>query len=239
MTSPMDTHEGLEPCPFCGGAMMFRKALWSSDGNVDAIIHAAPTKCGLDYFSDHTTDESVIAKWNTRAPPSPELPAGGRETRDELIEKCALLGAVICDNHGQSKLGSDVEKAILRFKDAADHATAPHAEVRDMTDKATAWDAIAEKNAEIARLRAALRDIADGYGPNHGSKYARDKASAALAPQSERGEVELRADPSVSRSHRATTTDRRPQKVCLYSDGCPMDGPVCHLCAHVQPREAE
>lgn len=31
------------------------------------------------------------------------------------------------------------------------------------------------------------------------------------------------------------TTPSKPQKVCLYSDGCPPDGPVCHLCTHVQP----
>jgi hypothetical protein len=38
------------------------------DGNVDAIIHAAPTNCGLIEFSDGTVDESIIVKWNTRAP---------------------------------------------------------------------------------------------------------------------------------------------------------------------------
>lgn len=29
-------------------------------------------------------------------------------------------------------------------------------------------------------LRNALQEIADGYGPNHGSKFCRDKALAAL-----------------------------------------------------------
>lgn len=27
----------------------------------------------------------------------------------------------------------------------------------------------------------------------------------------------------------------RPGKVCGYHDGCPPDGPVCHLCEHLQP----
>lgn len=65
-TPPQDA-TALAACPFCGGAMQFRKALWPSDGNVDAIIHAAPTKCGLSDFADGTVDESILAAWNTRA----------------------------------------------------------------------------------------------------------------------------------------------------------------------------
>jgi hypothetical protein len=26
--------------------------------------------------------------------------------------------------------------------------------------------------------------------------------------------------------------------VCGYHDGCPPDGPVCHLCEHLQPQPA-
>lgn len=58
----------LLPCPFCGGVMMFRKALWPSDGNTDAIIHAGPSVCGLAAFDVGTADESVIPIWNRRAP---------------------------------------------------------------------------------------------------------------------------------------------------------------------------
>lgn len=36
-----------------------------------------------------------------------------------------------------------------------------------VVDKADAWDAIAAKNAEIERLRAALRDIHAAAGNNH------------------------------------------------------------------------
>jgi hypothetical protein len=57
----------LVPCPFCGGRVMFRKALFVSDGCTDAIIHAEPTKCGMTDFTTYTTDESVITAWNTRA----------------------------------------------------------------------------------------------------------------------------------------------------------------------------
>ncbi len=62
---------GLLPCPFCGGAMQFRKALWPSDGNTDAIIHAQPAECPLSDFSNATIDESIIAEWNTRALATP------------------------------------------------------------------------------------------------------------------------------------------------------------------------
>lgn len=58
----------LKPCPFCKKAVQFRKALWPSDGCVDAIIHEMPSECGMSFFSDNTTDESIIAKWNTRSP---------------------------------------------------------------------------------------------------------------------------------------------------------------------------
>jgi len=36
------------------------------------------------------------------------------------------------------------------------------------------------QSARIAKLEKALADIADGYGPNHMSKFARDTAQKAL-----------------------------------------------------------
>lgn len=57
----------LSACPFCQGAVQFRKALHICDGNTDAIIHAAPTNCGMVQFEDGSTDESIIEKWNTRS----------------------------------------------------------------------------------------------------------------------------------------------------------------------------
>lgn len=69
MNSPLS--QGAEPvllpCPFCGCAVQFRKALWPSDGCTDAIFHADPSECGLMDFSTGTTDESVLAEWNRRA----------------------------------------------------------------------------------------------------------------------------------------------------------------------------
>jgi hypothetical protein len=61
----------LLPCPFCGGAMQPRDALWPSEGDTDGIIHANPTDCPLPEFSIQVADEgvSVAAAWNKRAQP--------------------------------------------------------------------------------------------------------------------------------------------------------------------------
>lgn len=57
----------LLACPFCGGEMQFRKALWIEDGCTDAIIHKGASECGMADFCTDTTDESVIVTWNRRA----------------------------------------------------------------------------------------------------------------------------------------------------------------------------
>lgn len=62
----------LLPCPFCGKAMMLRGALWPSEGDRDAVIHAEPTDCPLYDFSNDTADESIIEVWNRRAAVSQE-----------------------------------------------------------------------------------------------------------------------------------------------------------------------
>lgn len=69
----------LRECPFCGGEMMFRAALWPSDGDSDGIIHkdvqGGPDGCcGVMSFSNGTSDRQIIAAWNRRAP-SPEVTA--------------------------------------------------------------------------------------------------------------------------------------------------------------------
>lgn len=58
----------LLACPFCGGQMMFRQALWPSEGDTDSVIHADanPLNCPLPDFSNDTADLSVIEAWNTR-----------------------------------------------------------------------------------------------------------------------------------------------------------------------------
>jgi hypothetical protein len=57
----------LKPCPFCGGAVQPRDALWPSEGDTDAVIHAEPTDCPMVSFSNYTADKSVYERWNARA----------------------------------------------------------------------------------------------------------------------------------------------------------------------------
>jgi len=59
--------KALKPCPFCGKAMMLRGALWPSEGDTDAVIHAEPTDCPMYDFCDGTADGSIAEKWNRRA----------------------------------------------------------------------------------------------------------------------------------------------------------------------------
>lgn len=66
----------LLPCPFCQKGMMLRAALWPSEGDRDAIIHAAPTDCPLGDFSNDTFDRSIVEVWNRRAPAHPTMKGG-------------------------------------------------------------------------------------------------------------------------------------------------------------------
>ena len=62
----MSSDEQLKPCPFCGGSVLFRAALWPSDGDTDGIIHAQPTSCPMVVFDNGKSDGSLIAVWNKR-----------------------------------------------------------------------------------------------------------------------------------------------------------------------------
>jgi hypothetical protein len=57
----------LLPCPFCGGAVQRRDALWPSEGDRDGVIHVAVTDCPMRDFSDGTFSGSLYDRWNRRA----------------------------------------------------------------------------------------------------------------------------------------------------------------------------
>lgn len=79
----------LLPCPFCGRAVQFRKALWPIDGDCDGINHAEPTDCPL-HFESHKADESVIADWNRRSLAEPGEVVIGYVSPSSLdaLDKC-------------------------------------------------------------------------------------------------------------------------------------------------------
>jgi len=67
----------LLPCPFCSKTMMLRSALWPSEGDADAIIHADPTDCPMLGFSDGSADGSIIEKWNCSLSNEDDFPSDG------------------------------------------------------------------------------------------------------------------------------------------------------------------
>lgn len=100
MTENSETE--LKPCPFCGGRMQPRHALWPSEGDSDGIIHTAPTECPAEGFSIGTADEgvSVAAAWNRRSP-----------SRREVLEEAAR----VADKHYQ-----DSKKSAAYYKSLPD-----------------------------------------------------------------------------------------------------------------------
>lgn len=73
--------------------MMFRAALWPSDGDADAIIHKVPQggpdgNCGLAYFSNGTSDGQIIQAWNHRTPEKDE-------TKELLREALADMETIV------------------------------------------------------------------------------------------------------------------------------------------------
>ncbi|WP_210267219.1 hypothetical protein [Brucella tritici] len=67
----------LKPCPFCSKTMMLRSALWPSEGDADAIIHADPTDCPMLGFCDGSADGSIIEKWNCSLSNEDDFPSDG------------------------------------------------------------------------------------------------------------------------------------------------------------------
>jgi len=85
----------LKACPWCRKAVQHRFALDVSDGGTDDIIHAAPTDCGMQYFSVGSADRgvTVAAAWNQRTPDS-TLQAHTDRLAEALRECNIILAAL-------------------------------------------------------------------------------------------------------------------------------------------------
>ena len=113
--------KAISTCPFCQGVMQFRKALHIADGNTDAIIHAGPTNCGMVQFEDGSTDESIIAKWNTRSINAvPDLVAA-LERASTLIDESRSGHIAGSDHDGKwdarrAELVKDIDAVLAKVK---------------------------------------------------------------------------------------------------------------------------
>src|SRR5215469_16470440 len=110
----------LLPCPFCGGDVMPRDALWPSDGDSDQVIHTKPTDCPLQQFFDGSFDKSLYARWNDRAKAEGAPPAA-----NDLINALKAVDAFLpewIEINGDRIVGGDLydlRNAIARALTAA------------------------------------------------------------------------------------------------------------------------
>jgi len=153
--------------------MMLRGALWPSEGDRDAIIHAAPTECPMGDFSNDTFDESIIEVWNRRASPSQVAPANPAQVMEliadleqavldfedassatynrskaELVKaRTALTAAIGADGQAVAYLIEEAESRVVEFdKDEAEAAKSDGYEVRPLyTHPAPSGQAVAVK----------------------------------------------------------------------------------------------
>ena len=104
----------LKPCPFCSKTMMLRSALWPSEGDADAIIHADHTDCPMLGFSDGSADGSIIEKWNYSLSNEDDFPSDG---------SCVRCGSVPRNASGLCNTCLDEDAARLENTRPAPAAT--------------------------------------------------------------------------------------------------------------------
>jgi len=151
------TNSELKACPLCGGRMMFRKALWPSDGCTDAVIHAEPTDCGMVVFDTGTTDESVIAAWNTRKSEALADDAVERAAEDWMHKRFAPDHPNDCDYDADEMIDAFMAGAALSTLTPSP-AVDLLREVEDAMAQALAKDDVRPLIGPYARLGAALKE---------------------------------------------------------------------------------
>lgn len=106
----------LLPCPFCGGTVQPRDALWPSEGDSDAVIHAEPTDCPMVQFSNDTADKSVYARWNVRAALAAIGSGAGRDAAIVELLSEENLSAVIRALPSCYQDGGAIRAAFVELK---------------------------------------------------------------------------------------------------------------------------
>lgn len=99
----------------------------------------------------------------------------------------------------------------------------------------TPWDA--NHNRSYEPVETLAKEIYDGFvydGPAGTKKPHWTPGGNGMKQDEARFEARRRLREAGHTS--AVSRPDRSSKVCGYSDGCPPDGPVCHLCEHLQPR---
>jgi len=153
------TDKTLKPCPFCHQPVQFRKALHIEDGNVDSIIHAAPSDCPMVVFEDGSVDESILSKWNTRA----QSDVRATEPKSDLRERAvSILNGATGGRESWSQWDRDVFDVVDK---AADEIASLCAQLEEEeANAARAWSAWENVKEQLASARKALTWIKANSG---------------------------------------------------------------------------
>lgn len=149
----------LLPCPFCGGEMQLRYALWPSEGDRDAVIHNVPggTSCPIEgAFSIDTFDNgvSVAEAWNRR-PLLDELDAskariaeveGAGTKADRLARAYTAASESLGSDEMTGAVWGAVQNAIEAYHSAGERGSVPGPE--HATANATATPATAPPHGD-------------------------------------------------------------------------------------------
>lgn len=173
----------LLPCPFCGGEVQFRKALWPADGDVDAVIHKDVTlHCGLSHFSNDSVDEQIIAAWNRRAPQAGPPMA----SEDGKLLLWAGRYADHLEREGWPNHASVMRQIAARFLEIKTERSAITVLVEKQAEDHSLWFVAATITEDI--LQQALRRLhAAVEGPCGPADAPQAARAAGVSPTTEEG----------------------------------------------------
>ena len=214
----------LKPCPFCRKPMMLRSALWPSEGDADAIIHAEQTDCPMLGFGDGSANGSIVEKWNScSSDDEDDFPSDGSCIRcgsvprnaNGLCNTCLDEDAECLENTRPAAPVGGLETVGYQIKPKptdqwvkdwfpSDPAPTDGAK-RELVTRSQAEAIIAAKDAEIKQLKADLQSHIDGTTALVDEKI--DAEFKAVALQADNAALtarvkELEADVAKREEHR-------------------------------------